>query len=148
MITKEQAPAVHHRTDNRIAMAARHLGVMLVAMLVGMMTLYPLWVVAVSSFASNTWLESFEVTLLAMATAMTVPMVAWMIRRGDGRAAANEMGAAMYAAFLLPLAFYWVGQLGESAVMVTGHVLMVVFMIVLAWRHTSGHAHHESRTDR
>ena len=143
MNAKSQAPAVHYRTDRRIAMAARHLGGMLVAMLVGMVTLYPLWIVAVSSFASNTRLESFEVELLAMATAMTIPMVAWMIRRGDGRVAAEEMGAAMYAAFLLPLAFFWVGRLGESAVMVIGHVLMVVFMIVLSWRHTGAHAHHE-----
>ena len=45
--------------------------------------------------------------LLAMATGMTIPMVAWMLYRGMGRKNAYEMAAAMVLPVLPFLCLVW-----------------------------------------
>lgn len=138
MSTQQSTVAVGTKQQSRLVMSAKHLGEMLVAMLLGMVTLYPAWLVLVGAF-DLTWLDGIEARMIAMATAMTIPMVAWMLHRGHSRESSVEMGAAMYAAFALPMPFVWVGVLDEMALMVIGHVLMVVFMLALVWRHTGEH---------
>jgi len=115
----------------------RHYLEMIAAMLVGMMTLYPLWLVAGGRSAST------EVELLAMATAMTVPMVAWMWFRAHGARLAAEMALAMYAGFVVLFPFLWAGTLDDMGVMMTGHVLMPLFMLVaMLWRREEYAGHH------
>ena len=56
----------------------RHYLEMIVAMLVGMGTLYPLWLLAVAGVADDSWVHRADVESLVMATAMVVPMALWM----------------------------------------------------------------------
>jgi hypothetical protein len=113
----------------------RHYLEMVGAMLLGMVTLYPLWLLATSAGADDSWVHRTEPELLAMATAMTVPMVLWMWRRGHRARPTTEMAVAMYAGFVVLFPFLWTGGLGEMGVMMTGHVLMPLFMLgAMLWR--------------
>ena len=103
----------------------RHYLEMVAAMLVGMVTLDPLWLLADAA-----WTRGTEVELLAMATAMSVPMVLWMRVRGHGVRPTLEMTAAMYTGFVVLFPFLWGGALSEMGVMMAGHVLMPVFMLL------------------
>ena len=123
---------------------ARHYLEMVAAMLVGMMVL---------GGASEVLLDlpdETAVTLVEMAIAMTVPMVAWMRYRGHGWRVTNEMAAAM----LLPAAGALV-VLGagivqdEMALLVFEHVAMFVAMLVamlLRIDEYAGHHHVSQET--
>ncbi len=106
----------------------RHYLEMVLAMLLGMLFL-PLWELAVGGLAETHWLRSTEADLLAMATAMTIPMAAWMVHRGHRTRLTVEMCAAMVAGFVVLLPVLWAGWLGEMGVMMTGHTLMPLFML-------------------
>src|SRR3954452_17192424 len=82
----------------------RHYLEMVVAMLVGMVALSPVW-----SLVWPGWTAVFEVHLLLMATNMAIGMAAWMAFRRHSRIAIAEMSAVMYAPFLVLLVPYWVG---------------------------------------
>jgi len=114
----------------RVWQFIRHYLEMIVAMLLGMLALFPLWMLAVSATADDSWVRAFEVDMLAMATAMSVPMALWMRVRGHGTRLMVEMSAAMYAGFVVLFPFLWLGSLGEMGVMMGGHVLMPLFMLV------------------
>jgi EmrB/QacA subfamily drug resistance transporter len=107
----------------------QHYAEMVLAMIVGMVTLYPLWEIATGSAPESSWVNQVEVEMLVMATAMTVPMALWMVRRGHGLQPVAEMAAAMYAGFVVLLPFLWAGTLDDMGVMVFGHVLMPTFML-------------------
>jgi hypothetical protein len=109
----------------RVWRFTRHYLEMVAAMLVGMVTLYPLWLLVDAA-----WTRGIEVELLEMATAMTVPMVLWMRFRGHGVRPTLEMTLAMYAGFVVLFPLLWGGALSEMGVMMTGHVLMPVFMLL------------------
>jgi hypothetical protein len=49
--------------------------------------------------------------VVAMVAAMTVPMVAWMRRRGHDWWSAGEMSIAMAVPALIALTCYWLGAL-------------------------------------
>jgi len=118
---------------------ARHYLEMIVAMLVGMATLYPLYKLT----TSGAWAERVDVSSLAMATAMTIPMVAWMrLKMGHGWAACLEMAAAMYLGFAVFLPFHWWGGLGEMGVMMGGHIAMPIFMLLAMLARYSEYTHH------
>lgn len=124
---------------------------MLVAMATGMVVLHPVWALVTGGVAAGGALRSAEVDALAMATAMSVPMVAWMRWRGHAWAPALEMSVAMYAGFVVLYPARWAGLLGDAALMACGHLLMLVLMLVamLARRgeYTSGHqSHRRTRT--
>ena len=85
----------------------RHYLEMVAAMLLGMVTLYPLWLLATDGAADGSWVHRTEVELVAMATAMTVPMVLWMWRRGHRARPTVEMAVAMYAGFVVLFPFLW-----------------------------------------
>ncbi|WP_312858118.1 hypothetical protein [Pseudonocardia pini] len=103
----------------------RHFAEMVVAMLLGMAALMPLWSLAgLPPPAPHVELHS-----LLMATAMTLPMSAWMLVRRHSWPAVGEMALAMYLPFVVLLVPFWAGLLGGHGVMVGGHVLMVPAMV-------------------
>ena len=93
----------------------RHYLEMIVAMFVGMGTLYPLWLLAVAGVADDSWVHRADVESLVMATAMVVPMALWMRYRGHGPAPIVEMSAAMYVGFAVLFPLLWAGVIGDTA---------------------------------
>ena len=136
----------------------RHYLEMIVAMLLGM-ALYPLWVMATSDAPAESWVHRPDVAGIVMATAMSMPMVAWMVYRGH-RALLTvemvaaivtpvgpiEMVAAMFAGFLVLLPPLWVGAISAATFMVVGHIVMPLLMLLamLARRGEYTHHHHAS----
>ena len=114
---------------------ARHALEMVIAMVVGMVVLEPVW-----SFAWPGLVENATASVLVMATDMSIGMAVWMRIRGHGAAAIAEMSAAMYLPFLVLLPFQWAGMLPGMALMTVGHVLMVPAMLaaMLRRRHEYG----------
>ncbi|UOX91329.1 hypothetical protein MUY14_12140 [Amycolatopsis sp. FBCC-B4732] len=114
-------------TTRKLARFAGHYVEMVVAMLVGMVALAPLW--------PSAWLERADVEALVMATDMTVAMVLAMALRRHSWPRIAEMAAAMYLPFVALLVPYWLGALSGTALMVAGHVLMVPLMLAaMVWR--------------
>lgn len=107
----------------------RHFLEMLVAMVVGMVTLLPLWALAVSGQPDTAWVNGTEVESLVMATAMAVPMALWMRFRGHRAAPIVEMSLAMYAGFVTLFPLLWLDVLDAGGVMMIGHLLMLVLML-------------------
>lgn len=117
---------------------AGHVVEMLLAMLVGMLALGPLW-----SFALPGLHGYPDAQALVMATNMSVGMAVWMkVRRHSWRRIA-EMSAAMYLPFIVLLVPYWLGALSGGAVMTFGHVLMLPAMLAaMLWRRADyDHSH-------
>jgi len=120
---------------------ARHYLEMLLAMVAGMMILYPLWLLASGGQPDGAWMHRADVEALLMATTMVVPMALWMRFRRHAVAPVVEMSLAMYAGFVVLFPFLWMGALDAMGVTVLGHVLMLVFMLgaMLARRHEYTH---------
>ncbi|WP_262849730.1 hypothetical protein [Mumia quercus] len=118
----------------------RHYLEMIAAMLLGMVTLYPLWTLATAS-AESAWLQRADVETTVMATAMAAPMVAWMVVRGHAFRPVVEMTLAMYAGFWVLYPLLWAAVLGEMGVMMIGHVLMPVFMLLAMLLRFGEYAH-------
>ena len=97
----------------------RHFLEMLVAMVVGMVGLGPLW----------PELHGTELHLLVMATNMTLGMALWMAVRRHRWVPIAEMGLAMYVPFVVLLPPFWAGWLPADAVFVLGRVLMLPAML-------------------
>ncbi|MGZ3144666.1 hypothetical protein ACVDFE_22260 [Lentzea chajnantorensis] len=114
-------------TTSAVRPLVRHGVEMLVAMLLGMSLLGPLWTP-----------DSIELTVLWMAVSMSVPMALWMRYRGHGRVV--EMCAAMAVPYLVLLVPYWSGAVDRDAVLMGGHLLMVPAMIfvLVRYRHEHG----------
>ncbi|QLQ36138.1 hypothetical protein [Micromonospora robiginosa] len=113
----------------------RHLAGMMVAMVAGMVLLGPLWRAVGQAVGGAGVLARADVAALVMATNMSLGMVAWMWHRGDGWAATAQMTAAMFVPFLLLLPPWWAGLVGDHALMLGGHLLMVPAMVLVALRH-------------
>ena len=112
---------------------ARHYVEMVVAMFLGMAVLgIPAgWALsAMGSSWSELTADAPALMFLLMATAMTVPMVGWMVHRGHSWRANSEMAAAMY----LPT-FAMIGVLGGGlltdvgALLAIEHVAMLLSML-------------------
>jgi hypothetical protein len=124
---------------------ARHYVEMLLAMVVGMVALGPVWAAAAQALGWTATLHRPEVAALVMATDMSVAMCAWMRYRGHRWPATLEMAAAMYVPFVLLFPPMWAGLLSTGAMMAGGHMLMLPAMAVamLLRRHEySGHGAH------
>jgi len=119
----------------------RHYVEMVVAMLLGMAALYPLWAITTGAVAEASWVNRTEVEMLVMATSMTVPMVAWMLHRGHNWQPVVEMSVAMYAGFVVLFPLLWVGWIDEMGVMMWGHVLMPLFMLAAMLGRRGEYAH-------
>jgi hypothetical protein len=104
----------------------RHYVEMVVAMLLGMLVLGGALVLALG----NRYDDVPELELLAMATTMTIPMVAWMRYRGHGWAPAWEMTASMFAPTALAIGLLWAGVLAsEHTAMGIQHAVMFPAML-------------------
>lgn len=123
---------------------ALHYVEMVVAMLLGMMALWPLWMLATSGVDDGSVLRGVEVESLVMATTMAVPMAAWMRFRGHRWAPTLEMSLAMYGGFLVTFPFLWAGALDADGVMMIGHTAMFTLMLVamlFRWNEYARHHH-------
>ena len=79
---------------------------MVIAMVLGMVVLGPVWAWAWPGLGENPTAQ-----VLVMATDMSIGMAVWMRIRGHGLVAIAEMTAAMYIPFLALLPFHWAGML-------------------------------------
>jgi hypothetical protein len=111
----------------------RHYVEMVIAMFLGMVVLGGaalLTLGALGVATGNLYDDAPEAALLGMAFTMTVPMVAWMRRRGHGRRAAWEMTASMFVPTFAAIALMWAGVLeGGHAAMGVQHVIMFPAML-------------------
>lgn len=127
-IQSEHATRSEHATHRPVRRFVRHYLEMLVAMIVGMVVLTPVWEMGLGALGSSDLLDRIEPATMIMATSMSVPMVAWMRYRGHGWAASLEMAASMYLSFAVLFPPLWLGLVSADAVMLVGHVLMLPAM--------------------
>ena len=106
----------------------RHALGMVIAMALGMVAYVAVVGVIVGS-VEDARLRQPELYALGMATAMCIPMVAWMRRRGHSWRLCNEMAAAMFLPYLVLLVCYWVGAVKAGAICPLGCAAMVPAMI-------------------
>jgi hypothetical protein len=123
----------------------RHFLQMVVAMVVGMVALGPLWTLALDAAGVPGLLGRPELDALVMATNMTAAMSAWMRYRGHSWRATAEMAAAMYVPFLVLFPPLWLGVIDSGTMVVAGHVLMLPAMagVMLLRPHEYVHCHGE-----
>ena len=122
--TMQAAPAAPGRRGARPFL--RHFLEMTAAMVAGMLLLGPVWRAATAGLAV---FDRPDVDALVMAANMTAGMTVWMRHRGHGWAPVAEMGAAMFAPFLLLAGPYWAGMLPAEGLMMGGHLLMAPAMV-------------------
>jgi hypothetical protein len=122
----------------------RHLGEMVIAMLVGMGVLG----MAIGMLGEPPGYSNPLVEYGLMGAAMAVPMVAWMLFRGHTWTDGLEMSAAMLLPMLalaLPAAMGLAWLTGHT-LMMASHVAMIVGMVALMLfrrdRYTHGTHHH------
>jgi flagellar biosynthetic protein FliP len=93
---------------------------MVVAMLVGMVLLGPLWSLLLPGLT-----DGVVGMVMVMATDMAIGMAVWMRVRRHSWVSIAEMSGAMYLPFVVLLVPYWAGAISEDALMIAGHVLML-----------------------
>jgi len=140
-------PAAGTRTARRAAVWAftRHYLEMLVAMIVGMVVLAPVWSWATGALGVAAVFDRADVGALVMATNMTIAMSVWMLYRGHSWAPIVEMAAAMYLPFIVLFIPLWTGAISGHTVMAAGHLLMLPAMALamLLRRSEYTHTHHQ-----
>ena len=120
---------------------------MVVAMLVGMIVLGPVWSLAGDALGITALLQQPEPAVLIMATNMTIAMCGWMRYRGHRWRPTLEMAAAMYLPFLALFPPLWLGTLSPTGLMLYGHLLMLPAMaaaMLLRLGEYTGH-HHDTQ---
>jgi hypothetical protein len=124
---------------------ARHFLVMLVAMYVGMLTLYPAYGFLTGRLGYPDPTSELPVLSgLVMAFAMTVPMVALMAYHRHGWRPVVEMAAAMVIPTLGATLLQLAGIIPAAAVMSVGHLTMIPAMfavMLLRFDHYAGVRH-------
>jgi putative intracellular protease/amidase len=118
---------------------------MVVAMVIGMLVLGPLWGVALPGLSGRADLQA-----LVMATNMSIGMAVWMRVRRHGWPSTAEMIAAMYVPFVVLLVPYWAGVISGSVLMTVGHLLMLPAMVAAMLRRRDEYtrAHHHGASPR
>jgi hypothetical protein len=113
----------------------RHYVEMVIAMFLGMAILgLPAgWAL---SAAGSSWSalndDAPALMFLAMATTMTVPMVAWMRYRGHGWRANAEMSASMFVPTFAVIAMLGAGLVSDIGVLlIVEHVAMLLSMLAV-----------------
>ena len=122
-MTTESVPTAVHPRAHGVRHFVRHYVEMVVAMIVGMVVLGPLEALLWPDLTARA-----DVGAMVMATNMAIGMGAWMRFRGHSWRGVAEMSAAMYVPFLVLLVPFWAGTIGEGALMMGGHVLMLPAM--------------------
>ena len=125
---------------------ARHLGEMLIAMVLGMVVL-GLAVAAILGIAGvPTALDDRPLLeLAAMAVEMTLPMAAWMAYRGHRRRDVVEMSGSMLVPAAVLLVAAIAGRIGPHDAMAIYHPVMLVAMVglmLLRFETYGSHANH------
>lgn len=115
---------------------------MVVAMFVGMYALDPVAASVFAAFgAEGTWART-DVYTLVMGLNMVIGMWAWMWARGHSTRMNAEMGAAMYAPFVVLAVPYWLGALSGDAYLMSSNVLMFLTMLGAMWPRRVEYSHH------
>jgi hypothetical protein len=129
---------------------ARHYAEMVVVMFLGMAVLgMPAgWALeAAGSSWSDLQHEAPAAMLLLMAATMTLPMAAWMRRRGHGWGPTNEMSASMIVPTLAVIALDGVGLMSDvGSMLVVEHVLMLAGMFAVMLLRPAEYSHHHHHT--
>ena len=112
----------------------RHYIEMVLAMVIGMYALMPLWPVAFRAVGAPHLLDHAEPETLSMATGMAIGMAALMAWRRHGWRDIAEMTAAMYLPFVILFPATLAGAMTSGTMMVAGHGLMLVAMLALMLR--------------
>jgi hypothetical protein len=113
----------------------RHLGEMVLAMLVVMVVLGGLAELGFAGSGGSLSDQPGGVQVVLMAFTMTLPMVIWMSHRGHSRARNAEMAASMIVPSLLAAALAWAAVLEPEAALGVQHTLMIPAMLgVMLWR--------------
>jgi hypothetical protein len=105
-----------------------HFAEMVAAMAVGMVALHPVWMFVLDALGAAGLMHNPYTGALIMATNMTAAMSAWMLFRGHRRQPVLEMGAAMYAPFLVLFVPLALDLIDAGALMLWGHLLMLPAM--------------------
>lgn len=114
-------------TARKLSRFTGHYVEMVVAMIVGMIVLGPLW--------PEAWVRRDDVSAVVMATDMTLVMALWMRIRRHPWPRVLEMSAVMYLPFLALLVPHWLGALSGTGLMTAGHVIMFPLMLAaMVWR--------------
>jgi hypothetical protein len=116
----------------------RHLGEMLLAMVVGMMVLGALdrgILAAAGTSASHVRDAAPEVVAVVMAFNMSAGMAVWMRHRGHAWARITEMAGAMFVPALAAIALFWGGVIQSGGILVLEHVAMIPAMIAVMLVH-------------
>lgn len=126
-----------------------HYAQMVIAMMIGMMVLGPLWRLAAAPLGWSDTLARADVGALVMATDMAVAMALWMRFRRHTWISIAEMSAAMYLPFVVLLVPLWMGLISGGVLHTAGHVLMLPCMLLaMLWRRDEYTRHHRHRTQR
>ena len=124
-MTATQIP--HRGTARKLVRFVGHYLEMVVAMIVGMMALAPLW--------PAEWVSRPDVNAMTMAIDMTIAMALWMRIRRHSWPRTAEMSATMFLPFALLLVPYWLGAISAATLMVAAHVIMLPLMLAaMLWR--------------
>jgi hypothetical protein len=130
MTTETLAPVPRHSRGRMVWHVVRHYLEMVVAMIVGMVALGPVWSLVWPGLPQLTTAHT-----LVMATDMAIGMGAWMRFRGHSWSAIGVMSAAMYVPFLVLLVPFWAGAISAGTLMTAGHLLMLPAMaLAMLWR--------------
>jgi hypothetical protein len=125
-----------HSRSHLVWHFVRHYLEMVAAMLVGMYALG-----ALDDLVWPALTARADVGVLVMATNMSIGMGAWMRFRGHLWWSIAEMSAAMYVPFVVLLAPFWAGAIGEHTVMAWGHLLMLPAMGLVMLLRPAEYAH-------
>jgi hypothetical protein len=116
---------------------AAHYLEMVVAMLVGMVALAPLWNLLLPGLSAHPVADA-----MVMATDMSLGMALWMRIRRHSWPRIAEMCAAMVLPFLVLLVPYWIGALSGHGLMMGGHILMFPAMLAAMLLRRGDYYHH------
>ena len=117
---------------------ARHLGEMLLAMVVGMMVLGALdrGIVAAAGASVDDLRDTVpEVVALVMAFNMTAGMTVWMRHRGHPWARVAEMAGAMFVPALVAIVLFWCAVIHSESIFSVEHAAMLPAMIAVMLLH-------------
>jgi hypothetical protein len=135
-------PAPEHTEHRpRARQLALHFVEMVVAMVVGMVVLHPVWTLLLDALDAAELMRNPYTGALIMATNMTVAMSAWMRFRGHRWRPIAEMGAAMYVPFLVLFVPLALELIDEGALMLWGHLLMLPAMAAAMLLRPAEYAH-------
>ena len=114
----------------RLRRFIQHFLEMVIAMVVGMMVLGPVRALIIAHLGWPDLFDRPEFQALAMAADMIIAMSLWMRYRNHSWIGTVEMAAAMVLPFVVLFVPLWAGALSGDALLVVGHLLMLLAMII------------------